>query len=94
MSKLIEEIALKYCKDHDIEIFCSGDLEILHHIYDVAEKTKNFKPLANKHPLNIIRRVRNAMRTGYYFDKSIVKVKGDKKMAFYKLKESKRCRMF
>ena len=85
MSKIVEEAALEYCREHNIESFSSQDIDRLHEIYDKAKRHKGFKPLKNNHPLNILRRIRNSMRTGYYFDKLTLKI-GGKKVCFFDMK--------
>lgn len=85
MSRIIEEAALEYCKEHNIDSFSTQDIDRLHAIYDKALHQKGFKPLKNNHPLNILRRVRNSMRTGYYFNKLTLKI-GGKKVCFFDIK--------
>lgn len=85
MSKIVEEAALEYCREHNIDSFSSQDIDRLHAIYDKARRHKGFKPLKNNHPLNVLRRVRNSMRTGYYFDKLTLKI-GGKKVCFFDLR--------
>lgn len=85
MSKIVEEAALEYCREHDISSFSSQDIDRLHAIYDRACLRRGFKPLRNNHPLNVLRRVRNSMRTGYYFNKLTLKI-GGKKVCFFDIK--------
>lgn len=87
MSKLIEQVAKEICLKYDIKMFSSGDLNMLHEIYDECIK-RGMKPVKISHPLNIIQRVRNGLRSNIYFNRLVA---GDcilKRITFYELKEA------
>lgn len=71
MSKLIETVAKELCIKENRTGFCSGDLSLLHEIYDECIK-RGMKPLKNDHALNILQRIRNGMRTQYLFKVIVV----------------------
>ena len=51
-------------------------------------KKKGMKPVKINHPLNVLQRVRNGLRSNIYFDRVVV---GDyilKRLTFYDLKEA------
>ena len=87
MSKLIEQVAKELCLKYDIKLFSSGDLNILHEIYDECIK-RGMKPVKTHHPLNILQRVRNGLRSNFYFNRITVSDSILKRMTFYELKEA------
>lgn len=89
MSKLIENTAVEVIREfngRDCDGFCSGDLTILHEIYDRAV-LKGMKPVKVTHPLNILRRIRNGMRTKYLFTITVVPDSIYGKISIYTLKK-------
>lgn len=86
MSLLIETVA-KVVEREGLTGFCSGDINMLHDIYIYDECIKRgMKPVQDTHPLNVLQRIRNGMRSGYLFD---VCVRGEsilRRISFYKLR--------
>lgn len=85
MSLLVETVAKELLIKNNRTGFTSGDLDIMHQIYDECVK-RGMKKLNNEHPLNILKRVRTAMLTRYLFDIYIVKDYICKKLSCYELK--------
>ena len=86
MSLLIETVAKEIILKEGRTGFTSGDIDTLHKIYDECIK-RGMKPLRNTHPINILQRVRNGMRTKYLFDILVCSESYLKRLSLYKLKE-------
>lgn len=86
MSLLIETVAKEIILKEGRTGFTSGDIDTLHKIYDECIK-RGMKPLHNTHPINILQRVRNGMRTKYLFDILVCSESILKRLSLYKLKE-------
>ena len=85
MSILIETVAKEILIKNNLTGFTSGDLSLIHEIYEECIK-RGMKPLANAHPLNIIQRIRNGMRTGKLFKITIIPDYICKRLSCYDLK--------
>jgi hypothetical protein len=86
MSLLIETVAKEIILKEGRTGFTSGDIDTLHKIYDECIK-RGMKPLHNTHPINILQRIRNGMRTKYLFDILVCSESILKRLSLYKLKE-------
>lgn len=86
MSLLIETVAKEIILKEGRTGFTSGDIDTLHKIYDECVK-RGMKSLSNTHPLNVIQRVRNGMRTKYLFDILVCGESYLKRLSLYKLKQ-------
>lgn len=85
MSLLIETVAKEIVEREGLTGFCSGDINMLHDIYDECIK-RGMKPVQDTHPLNVLQRIRNGMRSGYFFN---VFVRGEsilRRISFYELR--------
>ena len=87
MSKLIEQVAKEICLKYDTTIFSSGDLDILHEIYDECVK-RGMKPVKFNHPSNVLQRIRNGLRLNMYFDRFVCGESILRRVTFYQLKEN------
>lgn len=87
MSKLVESVAKELCISKGIDGFTSGDLYELHEIYEECIK-RGMKPVHNSHPSNVIQRIRNGMRTGFYFNITVIPSFFGRKACIYQLKKN------
>ena len=91
MSKLIEQVAKEILPKYLTDIFTSGDLSIIHEIYDECVK-RGMKPCKNfgkgPHPIDVRKRIIKGMKTGYYFKYGWFPESITRRMSWFQLKEN------